>query len=134
MLEDGRNLLPAPRIVARYAEVLRIDDADIIRAFALDRQALDQPIKPYLVERLMPAVYRRHKLSEDCPVDEARKIAARMSVETGRSFCLVLSKVRSVYFYPSGKHCESNYVPDTSIGRYKAFMTQASGKSNGRIR
>ena len=132
MLEDGQTMLHDPRIVDRFAAVLGIDEADIAVASALDWEEWDRPIKPYLVERLMPAVYRRHELPEDCPVDKARKIATKMSVVTGRSFCLVLSRVRTVYFYPSGKSCESNYVPGTSIGRYNAYMAMATAKLKGR--
>ena len=82
----------------------------------------------------MPAMYRRHELPEDCTVDEARKIGSEMSVETGRSFCLVLSKVRTVYFYPSGSSSESSYIPGASIGRYNAFVAMAKRMSKGRLR
>ena len=117
MLEEGQNLLTDSRIVERFAAVLGIDDADIATASALDLQELDRPIRPYLVERLMAAVYRRHELPGDCTESGARGVAAKLSAETGRSFCLVLSKVRAVYFYPSGKHHESHHVPCMSIGR-----------------
>ena len=69
-----------------------------------------------------------NELPECCVVDDARKIGSKMSLEKGRSFCLVLSKVRTVYFWPSGKSRESNYVPGASIGRYKAFMAMAKTK------
>ena len=121
MLEDGKTMLPNPRIVERFAAVLGIDEADIAKASARDWEELDRPIRPYLVERLMPAVYRRHHLPEDVTVADAREIASRMSIETGRSFCLVLSRVRCVYFYPSGRFRESHYVPNMSIGRRDAF-------------
>lgn len=122
MLENERNMLHDPRTVERFAAVLDIDDAEITGAFAHDWQELDRPITPYLVERLMPAVYRRHQLPEDCTVSDAREIAEKLSIETGRSFCLVLSRVRSVYFYPSGNHCESHHVPGMAIGRGNAVM------------
>ena len=115
-LEDGQTLLHDPRIVQRFAAALSLDGAAIAVASALDWQELDRPIKPYLVERLMPAVYRRHLLPEDCAVADARNLAARMSVEAGRSFCLVLSMIRCVYFYPSGRSHESHLVPSMSIG------------------
>lgn len=115
MLEDGQILLHDPRIVNKLAAALSIDGVDIAKASALDWEELDRPIKPYLVERLMPAVYRRHQLPEDCTVADARNTAARMSVETGRSFCLVLSRVRSVYFYASGRRRESHHVPSMSV-------------------
>ena len=130
-LEQGQDLLPNLRLVEKFAVAIGISDADLTAAFALDWQELNRPITPSLVERLMPAVYRRHELPEDCTEDDARKIAAKLSVETGRNFCLVLSRVRSVYFYPSGKTSESSYVPGTSIGRYKAFMAMAKAKVQG---
>jgi hypothetical protein len=80
----------------------------------------------------MPAFYRRHQLPENCTVDEARRIGSEMSVETGRSFCLVLSRVSTVYFYSSGKSCESSYVPGSSIGRYNDYMAMTKAKSEGR--
>ncbi len=131
MLEDGRTLLPDTRTVGKFAAVLSIDDGDIAMALDLDWQELDRPIKSYLVERLMPAVYRRHELPEDCTVSDAHKIGARMSAETGRSFCLVLSGVRCVYFYPSGKQCESHHVPGMSIGRSNACVGLATAKLLG---
>ena len=117
MLEGGQTLLPNPSIVETFAAVLGIEKTDIAKASALDWQELDRPIRPYLVERLMPAVYRRHDLPEDCTVADARSIATRMSVKTGRSFCLVLSRIRSVYFHRGGTSCESTDVPGGSIGR-----------------
>lgn len=131
-LESGQSSLPDPRIVETFAAVLSIDGTDIATASELDWQELDRPIKPYLVERLMPAVYRRHELPEDCSLEDARSMAARMAAETRRSFCLVLSRVRSVYFYPSGNTRESNYLPGTPIGRYKALMAAARAKLQGR--
>ena len=115
-LEDGKTKLHDPRTVERFAAVLDLDEADIAVASALDWQELDRPIKPYLVERLIPAVYRRHQLPEDCSLEDVRSMAARMSAETGRSFCLVLSMVRCVYFYPSGIDRESHHVPCMSVG------------------
>lgn len=134
LIEDQRTTLHDPRIVERLAAVLDIDSADIVKASALDWEELDRPIQPHLIERLMPAVYRRHELPEGCTVSDAREIASRMSIETGRSFCLVLSQVGTVYFYPSGKSSESDYVPGTSVGRYNAFMATAGADSEGRIR
>ena len=133
-LEDGSSLLPNPNLIEKFTAALGIDSVDLADAFALDWAELNRPIKPYLVERLMPAMYRRHELPEGCTVDEARRIGSKMSVETGRSFCLVLSRVRTVYFYPSGKCSESGYIPGASIGRYKAFMDMAKRKSKGRLR
>ena len=49
-------------------------------------------------------------------------IAAKQLIETGRNFCLVLSRVRCVYSYPSGCSCESHYVPGMSMGRGNAGM------------
>ncbi len=121
-LEDERATLHDPIVVEKFATALSIDGADIAKASDLDWVELDRPIRPYLVERLMPAVYRRHHLPEDCTVADAREIAGRMSVETGRSFCLVLSRVRCVYFYPSGRSHESHLVPSMSVGRHNAFM------------
>jgi len=127
-LEDGRSLIPNWHLVDKFAVALDITEADIQAALALDWEELNRPIMPYLIERLMPAVYRRHELPENCTEWEAREIGSEKSIESGRSFCLVLSRVRTVYFYPSGKSCESSYVPGTSIGRYHAFMTMAKAK------
>jgi transcriptional regulator with XRE-family HTH domain len=121
-LEDGQTVLPDPKIVERFAAVLKVDEADILMVSSLDCQDLNRPITPYLVERMMPAVYRRHQLPEGCTVEDARSFAARMSIERERSFCLVLSRVRAVYFYPSGESCESHLVPGMSFGRRNARM------------
>lgn len=131
-LEDDQTTLHDPRIVERFAAILGIDGAAIAKATALDWQVLERPITPYLVERLMSAVYRRHELPEDCTVGDARKIAAKLSVETGRSYCLVLSRIRAVFFYPNGKHRESYLVPNMSSGHHDAFMAQARTKSQER--
>jgi hypothetical protein len=121
-LEDGQTLLPDPQIVKKFATVLSIDEADIIMASSLDWTELDRPITPYLVERMMPAVYRRHRLPENSTLEDARVRAARMAVETGHSFCLVLSQVRCVYFYASGNQCESHVVPGMAFGRRSVRM------------
>jgi transcriptional regulator with XRE-family HTH domain len=128
MLEDGQAL-PDPRIVERIAVVLKIDEADIDKASALDWQELDRPIKPFLMERMMPAFYRSHQLPEDCTLEDARSMAATMAIDTGHIFCLVLSTVRAVYFYKSGNVCESDLVPGTSFGRRNAFMAMSKRAS-----
>jgi hypothetical protein len=127
-LEEGRSLIPKLWLVERFAKALGIEEVDLEAAFELDWEELNQPCKPHLIEKLHPVVYRSHQLPENCTVEEASKLGSKMSVETGRSCCLILSRVQAIYFYPSGKSIESCYVPGTSIGRYNAFIAQANGK------
>jgi hypothetical protein len=132
-LEDGRSLIPKLWLVEKFAKALGIEDVDIKAAFELDWEELNRPTKPHLIEKLHPVVYRSHQLPENCTVEEASKIGSKMAVETGRSFCLILSRVRAVYFYPSGKSIDSSYAPGTSIGRYNAFMKVARRRLKGRL-
>ena len=59
-------------------------------------------VRPYLVERLMAAVYRRENLPGFLSRREMIQIAERRSSATGRRVCIVLGAGKCIYFEPDG--------------------------------
>ena len=68
-------------------------------------------VRPYLVVRLMSAVYRRENLPGVLSRGEMIRIAERRSTTTGRRVCLVLGAGRCIYFEPDGRRTWSEAAP-----------------------
>ena len=63
----------------------------------------NEPIRPYLVVRMMAAVYCQHRLPPEIEsVEEAEAFAADFSKTHGLKSCLVLSRKISVWFSENG--------------------------------
>jgi hypothetical protein len=95
----------------KLAAVLEIDAAIIERLVEQDRREffekwlawVNEPIQPYLVERLIAAVYRRVPVpSEIKTMDEAEAWAAAVALERRRKCCLVWSRKVSCWFSENG--------------------------------
>ena len=66
---------------------------------------------PYLVERLMPAVYRRRPVPGGLARDDLIAWAGDEAVAAGRGMCLVLGPEECVYLTPDGCWEESAEPP-----------------------
>jgi hypothetical protein len=63
----------------------------------------NEPIRPYLVVRLMPAIYSRADLPDEVrSVEEAERYASAFAKGHGFRVCLVLSRRVSVYYAGDG--------------------------------
>ncbi len=107
--ENGSDIDPV--LLWKLAAVLEIDHAEVEELIAVDRQEFlaswnewaDQAITPYLVCRLMPAVYSEHALpAEIKSVEGMKSYAAQYAKAKGLQCCLVLSRRESIYFAADG--------------------------------
>jgi transcriptional regulator with XRE-family HTH domain len=101
----------SPELFAKIAAVLEIDAATIEKLVKQDRRGFfekwmtwaNEPIQPYLVERLIAAVYRRVPVpSEITTMVEAESWAAAVALERRRKCCLVWSRRISVWIAEDG--------------------------------
>ncbi len=67
--------------------------------FSIEQQS---GCRPYLVERLMPAVYRRVELSEADDESVLIEEANERGISSGRRVCLVFGPDRCLYLEPDG--------------------------------
>ena len=101
----------APDLFTKLAEVLEIGPDEIRQRLAEDYQEwlawANEPIRPYLVVRIMAAVYKHIQLPDDSLEPEAaRAFASRSALEwKGFKSCLVLSRRESVWFDATGREC-----------------------------
>jgi len=73
---------------------------------------VNEPIKPYLVQRLMAAVYRQISLPDEITTqDEAEAWAAGIAREWKRKCCLVWSRRISIWFDADGNAFRGEAVP-----------------------
>lgn len=95
----------------KLAAVLEIDAATVEKLVEEDRREflkkwlewVNQPVTPYLVERLIAAVYRKMPVpSEITMMDDAERWAAAVAAEKKRKCCLVWSRRISVWFAEDG--------------------------------
>jgi hypothetical protein len=70
---------------------------------------------PYLVERLMPAVYRRVSVPWGMNRDDLIAFASDRSVKTRRRICLVFEPSDCVYVEPDGSAEDSSTPPSGGI-------------------
>jgi hypothetical protein len=101
----------SPELLTNIAAILEIDAATIERLVEQDRREffekwlawVNEPITPYLVERLIAAVYRKVPLpSEIKTMVEAEAWASAVALERRRKCCLVWSRRISVWFAEDG--------------------------------
>jgi len=104
----------------KLVAALGIDAAIIERLVEQDRREffeewlawVNEPITPYLVERLIAAVYRRVPLPPEIKTQEqAEAWAAAFTMESKRKCCLVWSRRISVWFDVDGTFFRSEAVP-----------------------
>jgi hypothetical protein len=98
----------AADLLGKLATVLEIHADDVRRYAAADYKDwcdwANEPIRPYLVLRLMAAIYQPLELPDDALTPEAAEAyAARLARERKLMVCLVLSRRLSVYFDGSGQ-------------------------------
>jgi len=95
----------------KLAEVLGIDQQTVDRLMEEDRRQFfaewnawaNEPIRPYLIVRLMAAVYSPHNLPEEIQsVEEAEVFATNLARTRHLRCCLVLSRRISVWIEADG--------------------------------
>lgn len=95
----------------KLAAALKIDDKTIENLIEQDRKAqykawlkwVKTPIQPYLVDRLMPAVYRTIPVPKGFKKRKHAELwAARIARESRRQCCLVWSRRLSIWFNREG--------------------------------
>lgn len=121
-LESSDSFFPHPEIRETFAEVLNITEDEIEDAMRKDFEALDQPIEPQLIIRIMAAVYVEGDLPEGCRREEAIEIAEKVATERNRKCCLTLSRIRGIYFETDGTSHEEYSLPAAGIGSRSAEM------------
>ena len=115
--------------------VLEIDQATVNGLLKEDLEDwakwANEPVKPFLVVRLMPAVYSRAELPDGIgSVEEAERYASEVAKERRMQVCLVLSRRLSVYFDNDGSFSHATEAvpgggpnhPYTVIGGQKSLM------------
>jgi len=95
------------RLFQKLAAALEVDQATVNRLLQEDLEEwtkwVNEPIKPYLVVRLMPAFYSQAELPDEIEsVEEAERYASEFARERRLRVCLVLSRRISVYFADDG--------------------------------
>ena len=91
----------------RLMAVLEIDQATVNERLQEDLadwlKWANEPIRPYIVMRLMPAVYSHAELPDELQsVEDAERYASDFAKERRLRVCLVLSRRVSVYFSDDG--------------------------------
>ena len=98
-------------LLLKLADVLKIDRAKVEALVEEDRRQFfaewnewaNEPIRPYVVVRMMPAIYCPHDLPEEIQsVKEAEQYTADFSKKNRLKCCLVLSRKISVWFSHDG--------------------------------
>ena len=97
-----------PDLFGRLAEVLEIGPDEIQQRMNEDYQDwlawADEPIRPFVVVRLLACVYQRVQLPDDALTEEASEaFAAEVAGEKRMKAWLVLSRRASVYFDAEGR-------------------------------
>jgi len=130
-------------LLSKLAEVLGIDHQTVEKLAEDDRRQFfaewnawaNEPIKPYLVIRLMAAIYCPHELPEEIQsVEEAEEYAQSVARKWNKRCCLVLSRRISVWIAADGSiegvteavPGEAN-TPYAAIGG-KTFFTKFTDK------
>lgn len=123
-------------LFGKLAEALGIDQDEIERLREGDHREferwLDIPIRPYLVVRIMAAVYCPKAIPDEVVTeDELKRYAARVAVDKRMRVALVVSRRLTIYFDKDGKetgYCEPipgepNVPYSTMRGRKVEFLT-----------
>lgn len=128
-IEDGSDIFPRPVIYRKFLHILGIDEWDVLQAMALDFDALDQPVQPRIIERVIPSFYVEHELPEGVTREEAIAIARRISVERNHSVCVTLTRIRGIYIWPDGQEHEGYGLPVDNLPFMEAVRAQYPGKT-----
>ena len=95
------------QLFKKLAAVLEIDQATVNGLLQKDLEDwtrwANEPIKPYLVVRLIPAFYTQGELPDEVrSVEDAERYASGFAKERRLQVCLVLSRRVSVYYAEDG--------------------------------
>jgi hypothetical protein len=98
----------APNLLGKLAEVLEIGPDEIHQEAFNDYENwlawANEPVEPYMVVRLLAAVYQRIELPDDAlGPEKAEAFAANIARERGLKVCLVLSRRVSVCYDVEGR-------------------------------
>ena len=104
-LERGDKV--RPDFLGRLAEVLGVGPDEIRQRVYLDYKDwlawASEPVRPYVVVRIIPAVYQSVKIPDDAlNLEAAEAFAASVARERRMKVCLVLSRLMSVYYDDEG--------------------------------
>jgi transcriptional regulator with XRE-family HTH domain len=104
--ESGGKILPD--LFAKLASILEVNPDEISRSLAEDYQEwlswANEPIRPYVVMRLMACVYQQSQLPDDAlTIEAAKDHAARLARDSKKMVWLVLSRRVSIGFDETGK-------------------------------
>ena len=122
-------------LLHKLADVLSIDRQTVDRLVEEDRRQFfeewnawaNEPIRPYLVIRLMAAIYCPHELPEEIQsVEEAEEYAGAIARERRMRCCLVLSRRISVWIAQDGS---ISSVTEAVPGQPNMPVTYIGGKA-----
>ena len=112
-LERGRIVFPKSAILQPFTRSLEIDETIVLMAMCRDFEELDMPVSPEVIVKILPGVYMPLELPEHCTPEEAESIGSEYSRNTGRTVCLVLSRIRGLYIEPDGGKYEAYGLPSS---------------------
>jgi len=117
-LESGDVPFPDLGLLRRITKALEIEHSLITRAIFRNFLELNQPIKPYLIEKIMPTVYIPHPFPDGLEdIEEIKEFARDYSREKHRTICIALSQIRGYYIFESGKEEETYFLPYSTVGK-----------------
>jgi hypothetical protein len=116
----------APPVLTKVAAALGISVATVNELIAQDErnfllewnQWADKSIEPYLVVRLIPAVYRSEVIPLDVTsLEEGEAFAASRAKHWSKAVCLVISRRYSMWLDEAGEvYARTEAVPGSSSG------------------
>ena len=121
-------------LLLKMADALGIDRAKVEALVEEDRRAFfeswsawaSEPIEPYMVIRLIAAVYSEHTLPDEIEsVEEAEAYAAAFAKEHRLQCCLVLSRRISVWFLVDGT---ISHVTEATPGQPNVPVMRIGGR------
>ena len=104
-------------LVIDWATVEELMEADCRRFWEQWEAWVSEPIKPYIVVRLMPAILIQQAVPAGLSDEQAERFASSTASTMKKRCCLVLSRRLSIYFNPNGsveKRCEATPGEDHS--------------------
>jgi len=79
------------------------------------RNSKENRFYPYVIVRMMPAVYRKLKFNTEDSHPLLRDECQRYAVIKGLDCCLVFASNRCIYYKADGKNCPSDAIPDGGL-------------------
>ena len=118
-------------LLLKLADALGIDGATVASLIDEDRRLwnhwANEPVRPYIVLRLMAAIYSTVPIPDDIQTAaEAEAYASALSKERHMRCCLVLSRRISVWFREDGS---VEHVTETMPGQPNSPYMQIGGKN-----